>query len=93
MQAHVFRFTPQEQTSSDHFAATSIAPIQPPVVALPARWSKIALHIGARVAALAAPGEVLVSQTVRDLVAGLELWNRVVYSQRMWNATTGCLVW
>jgi class 3 adenylate cyclase/pimeloyl-ACP methyl ester carboxylesterase len=30
----------------------------------------IAVHIGARVAALAAPGEVLVSQTVRDLVAG-----------------------
>ena len=30
----------------------------------------IAVHIGARVAALAAPDEVLVSQTVRDLVAG-----------------------
>jgi class 3 adenylate cyclase len=30
----------------------------------------IAVHIGARVAALAVPGEVLVSQTVRDLVAG-----------------------
>ena len=30
----------------------------------------IAVHIGARVAALAAPSEVLVSQTVRDLVAG-----------------------
>ena len=30
----------------------------------------IAVHIGARVAALAAPGEVFVSQTVRDLVAG-----------------------
>ena len=30
----------------------------------------IAVHIGARVASLAAPGEVLVSQTVRDLVAG-----------------------
>ena len=30
----------------------------------------IAVHVGARVAALAAPGEVLVSQTVRDLVAG-----------------------
>jgi class 3 adenylate cyclase len=30
----------------------------------------IAVHIGARVAALAAPGEILVSQTVRDLVAG-----------------------
>jgi class 3 adenylate cyclase len=30
----------------------------------------IAVHIGARVAALAAPGEVLVSQTVRDLVVG-----------------------
>jgi class 3 adenylate cyclase len=30
----------------------------------------IAVHTGARVAALASPGEVLVSQTVRDLVAG-----------------------
>jgi pimeloyl-ACP methyl ester carboxylesterase len=30
----------------------------------------IAVHIGARIAGLAAPGEVLVSQTVRDLVAG-----------------------
>jgi class 3 adenylate cyclase len=32
--------------------------------------SGIAVHIGARVAALAAPGEVLVSRTVKDLVAG-----------------------
>jgi class 3 adenylate cyclase len=30
----------------------------------------IAVHIGARAIALAAPGEVLVSQTVRGLVAG-----------------------
>ena len=30
----------------------------------------IAVHTGARVASVAAPGEVLVSQTVRDLVAG-----------------------
>jgi class 3 adenylate cyclase len=30
----------------------------------------IAVHIGARVAALAQPGEVLVSRTVKDLVAG-----------------------
>jgi len=30
----------------------------------------IAVHIGSRVAALAGPGEVLVSSTVRDLVAG-----------------------
>lgn len=30
----------------------------------------IAVHTGARVAAQAAPGEVLVSQTVKDLVAG-----------------------
>lgn len=35
-----------------------------------AKLGGIAVHIGARVAALAAPGEVLVSQTVRDLVAG-----------------------
>ena len=30
----------------------------------------VAVHLGARVASLAAPGEVLVSSTVRDLVAG-----------------------
>lgn len=30
----------------------------------------IAVHIGARIAALAAPGEVLASSTVKDLVAG-----------------------
>ena len=30
----------------------------------------IAVHTGARVAALAGPGEVLVSATVRDLVSG-----------------------
>jgi pimeloyl-ACP methyl ester carboxylesterase len=30
----------------------------------------IAVHIGARIASLAGPGEVLVSQTVKDLVAG-----------------------
>jgi class 3 adenylate cyclase len=32
--------------------------------------SGIALHIGARVAAIAKPGEVLVSSTVKDLVSG-----------------------
>ena len=30
----------------------------------------IAVHIGARVSSAAAPGEILVSQTVRDLVVG-----------------------
>ena len=30
----------------------------------------LAVHIGARVAGLAKPGEILVSRTVRDLVAG-----------------------
>ncbi len=33
-------------------------------------FAGIAVHIGARVAALADPGEILVSRTVRDLVAG-----------------------
>jgi pimeloyl-ACP methyl ester carboxylesterase len=35
-----------------------------------AKIGGIAVHIGARVAALARPGEVLVSSTVKDLVAG-----------------------
>ncbi len=30
----------------------------------------IAAHVGARIEALAAPGEIVVSRTVRDLVAG-----------------------
>jgi pimeloyl-ACP methyl ester carboxylesterase len=34
------------------------------------KYGGIAVHIGARVAAHAAPGEVLVSSTVKDLVAG-----------------------
>jgi class 3 adenylate cyclase len=33
----------------------------------------IAVHIGARVAALAGPGEVLVSRTVKDLVVGSQV--------------------
>ncbi len=33
-------------------------------------WSGVAVHIGARVGALAGAGEVLVSRTVRDLSAG-----------------------
>jgi class 3 adenylate cyclase len=42
----------------------------------------IAVHTGARVAALAKPGEVLVSGTVRDLIAGsgIELEDRGVHS-------------
>ena len=34
------------------------------------RVSGIAVHTGARVAAQAGPGEILVSSTVKDLVAG-----------------------
>ena len=34
------------------------------------KFGGIAVHIGARVAAEAGPGEVLVSSTVKDLVAG-----------------------
>ena len=44
----------------------------------------IAVHIGARVAALSAPDEVLVSSTVKDLVAGsgLRFFDRGVHSLR-----------
>jgi class 3 adenylate cyclase len=44
--------------------------------------SGIAVHIGARVSALAGPGEVLVTRTVRDLVAGsgIRFDDRGVYS-------------
>jgi class 3 adenylate cyclase len=42
----------------------------------------IAVHIGARIAGLAQSGEVLVSTTVKDLVAGsaLHFQDRGVYS-------------
>jgi len=40
---------------------------------LDGKLAGIALSIGARIASLAAPGEVLVSSTVRDLVAGSRL--------------------
>ena len=33
-------------------------------------WSGLAVHVGARIGALAGPGEVLTSRTVRDLCAG-----------------------
>ncbi len=44
----------------------------------------IAVHTGARVAGLAAPAEVLVSQTVKDLVAGsgIEFDDRGVHELR-----------
>jgi class 3 adenylate cyclase len=37
------------------------------------RLHGVALHIAARVASLASPGGVFVSQTVKDLVAGARL--------------------
>jgi class 3 adenylate cyclase len=37
------------------------------------KYGGIAVHIGARIAACAGPGEVLVSSTVKDLVAGAGL--------------------
>jgi class 3 adenylate cyclase len=48
------------------------------------KLSGIAVHIGARVAGLAAPNEVLVSSTVKDLVAGsgLSFQDRGVHSLR-----------
>ena len=42
------------------------------------RVTGIAVHIGARVAAEAGPGEVVVSQTVKDLVAG----SRLAFTER-----------
>jgi class 3 adenylate cyclase/pimeloyl-ACP methyl ester carboxylesterase len=45
----------------------------------------IAVHIGARVAALASPGEVLATRTVRDLVAG----SGIVFEERGEHALKG----
>jgi class 3 adenylate cyclase len=42
----------------------------------------MAVHIGARIAALAGPGEVLVSSTVKDLVvgSGIEFQDRGIHA-------------
>ena len=45
----------------------------------------IAVHIGARVASLAGPGEVLVTSTVRDLVTG----SGIAFSDRGMHALKG----
>jgi class 3 adenylate cyclase len=50
-----------------------------------AKVTGIAVHTGARVAALAAPGEVLVSSTVKDLVAG----SGIVFEERGAQALKG----
>ena len=57
----------------------------------------IAVHVGARIAATAGAGEVIVSSTVRDLVAGsgLELIDRGVHQLKGVEARSrgGCLRW
>jgi hypothetical protein len=52
----------------------------------------IAVHIDARVLAQAAPGEVLVSATVKDLVAssGIQLEERCVHQLKGVQANGGC---
>jgi class 3 adenylate cyclase len=52
---------------------------------LGAKIGGIAVHIGARVAADAAPGEILVSNTVKDLVAG----SGIVFQSRGVHALRG----
>jgi class 3 adenylate cyclase len=62
------RFRGREiDTAGDGFLATFDGPAR---AVLADTLSGIAVHTGARVASLAAPGEVLVSSTVKDLVAG-----------------------
>jgi pimeloyl-ACP methyl ester carboxylesterase/class 3 adenylate cyclase len=46
-------------------------------------WSGMAVHVGARIAAMAGPDEVLVSRTVRDLSAGSELVFESLGAQRL----------
>jgi class 3 adenylate cyclase len=54
------------------------------VEVLPADLAGIAVHVGARISALAGPGEVLASSTVKDLVAGsgLEFEDRGAHALR-----------
>lgn len=53
--------------------------------AVGAHVSGVAVHVAARIAELAEPGDVLVSATVRDLVAGSGL----VFGDRDWHALKG----
>jgi pimeloyl-ACP methyl ester carboxylesterase len=46
-------------------------------------WSGMAVHTGARIAALAGPGQILVSRTVRDLSAGSGLTFEHLGAQRL----------
>jgi class 3 adenylate cyclase len=56
---------PNEQASVHNKTTSSVTSSQ-----RKGKLSGIAINIGARIAAAASPGEVLVSSTVRDLVAG-----------------------
>ncbi len=55
-------------TAGDGVFVVVDGPAGPPVALRPSSMRSV--HIGARVAALAGPGEVLVSGTVHDLVVG-----------------------
>jgi pimeloyl-ACP methyl ester carboxylesterase len=46
-------------------------------------WSGMAVHVGARISAMAGPGEVLTSRTVRDLSAGSGLTFESLGPQRL----------
>lgn len=50
--------------------AVRVGPVTGEVEARGSDIGGVAVHIGARVAAAAGPGEILVSRTVTDLVAG-----------------------
>ena len=55
----------------------------------------LAVHVGARVAAQASSGEVLVSNTVQDLIAGsgIELEDRGLFTLKGLAASAGCTRW
>jgi class 3 adenylate cyclase/pimeloyl-ACP methyl ester carboxylesterase len=46
-------------------------------------WSGLAVHVGARIGAMAGPGEVLTSRTVRDLSAGSGLRFKSIGAHRL----------
>jgi class 3 adenylate cyclase len=48
-----------------------------------AEWNGMAVHIGARIGALAVPGEVLASRTVRDLATGSGVVFETLGAQRL----------
>jgi hypothetical protein len=85
---------PEKVTSFEDKGPFSSSPAPSECELMDDKASGIAVHIGARVAALAHPGEVLVSRTVKDLVAGSGIeFSRAEYASSKGLADGRCTRW